>query len=191
MFSFVWKKALLSAVAVTTLVTGSFIAVPAVAAKAAQDPSSTPAAQSTPADQRLERLFKAENVALTRLENRLSQGQKLAARVQEFINTHQDKDVSQLQKALDKFNANLQQADGDLNHAKSVLTAHAGFDAGGKVTDRQQALATVRDAGKDLRSARRLMVQGVRELRNAIRNLRNALVKGASELDDYLSSLAG
>lgn len=191
MFSFIWKKALLSIVAVTTLVSGSFIAVPAVAAKAAQDPSNPPAAQSTPADQRLERLFKAENAALNRLENRLSQGQRIAARVQEFINTHQNKDVSQLQKALDKFNANLQQANDDLNQAKSVLTAHAGFDAVGKVTDRQQALATVRDAGKDLRSARRVIVQGVRELRNAIRIFRNALAKGVSELDAYLSSLAG
>lgn len=94
--------------------------------------------------------------------------------VQEWIDTLAEggQDVSQLQAALDSFEAGLAEAQGHYEEAKAVLDAHAGFDDDGKVTDREQAAETLRQAGHSLRDSRRALKDGALELRRAVRDWR-------------------
>ena len=83
------------------------------------------------------------------------------------------KDVSGLQAGLDAFVAKLDEARGHYEAAKAVLDEHAGFDEDGKVTDREAAGETLREAGRSLRDARRALKDGAIELRRAVRDWRH------------------
>jgi hypothetical protein len=81
-------------------------------------------------------------------------------------------DVSELEAALEEFEAALAEALGFYQQAADVLNEHAGFDENGKVIDRQQAAETVRAAGRSLRDGRRALKEGVIDLRRAVRDWR-------------------
>jgi hypothetical protein len=55
------------------------------------------------------------------------------------------------------------------DEAAALIDAHLGFNAGGKVIDRQQALETVRNARAALREARQTLRDALRDLRDACR----------------------
>jgi hypothetical protein len=94
--------------------------------------------------------------------------------VAEWIETlaGQGQDVSRLQAALDAFQAALAEAQGYHQQAEAVLEVHSGFDENGKVTDREQAVETLRQAGRSLQDARRALKDGAIELRRAVRDWR-------------------
>lgn len=97
-----------------------------------------------------------------------------AAEVADFVQGWIDElaaggeDVSGLQVALDAFEAKLAEAQGHYEAAKVVLDEHARFDEDGKVTDREAARETLREAGQSLEDARRALKDGATQLRRAI-----------------------
>lgn len=104
----------------------------------------------------------------------LDHAREVADFVQEWIDTlsEQGEDVSELQAALDTFEAALAESEGYNEEARAILDTHAGFDDDGKVTDREQAGETLREAGRALREARRALKDGAIKLRRAIRDWR-------------------
>jgi len=94
--------------------------------------------------------------------------------VAEWIETlaGQGQDVSQLQAALDAFQAALAEAQEYHQEAEAILEVHSGFDENGKVTNREQAVETLRQAGRSLQDARRALKDGTIELRRAVRDWR-------------------
>jgi hypothetical protein len=98
----------------------------------------------------------------------------LATRAQAWIDylAGQGQDVAGLQAALDAFKDAASQAQSSYEKAKAVLNVHAGFDDQGRVTDREQAAQTLRQAGGPLGEARRSLRQGTAQLRRALGEFR-------------------
>jgi hypothetical protein len=111
----------------------------------------------------------AEGLAL-----HLDHAGEVADFIEEWIETLRDQgqNVSELEGALEAFEAALDEAQGFYEQAADVLNEHAGFDGNGKVSDRGQAVETVREAGRSLRDGRRALKEGVVDLRRAIRDWR-------------------
>jgi hypothetical protein len=104
----------------------------------------------------------------------LNHAGELAERVQEWIDTlaEQGEDVAELQAGLDAFEDALAKSQVFYQEARDVLDEHAGFDDDGKVTEREQAVETLREAGRSLRDAHRALKDGAIELRRAISDWR-------------------
>lgn len=103
---------------------------------------------------------------------RLGQAAEVVDFVQGWIDelAASGEDVTELQAALDTFEAALAEAQGHYEAAKAVLDEHAGFDESGQVTDREAARETLREAGRSLDDARRALSDGATQLRRAIRD---------------------
>jgi hypothetical protein len=84
------------------------------------------------------------------------------------------KDTSALDSALATYKTQIGAAQADHDAGGSVLSAHAGFGANGKVTDRKAALDTIKSAGKSLRQAHLTLVQSTLDFRTAVLNWRAA-----------------
>ncbi len=175
------KKILIGAVAVTLIAGAAFLIPDGLALAAPAIPSPTPNAPSTannPTQQtaRIENLYQKELKALAAQETRLNKIDSLVVKAQDIINhlKANGKNVAPLQTALNDFNATLPSADAAHASAQTILDAHAGFDANGKVTNLNQARQTVLTAGQDLRAAHRILVNAVRDLRRVVRAYRNA-----------------
>lgn len=83
------------------------------------------------------------------------------------------KDVAALENALAAFRSLLTNAQASHDAAGVILTAHAGFDANGKVTEPAAARQTVLDARKNLMDAHVTLVKALADLRAEIRDWRN------------------
>jgi ABC-type transporter Mla subunit MlaD len=79
-----------------------------------------------------------------------------------------------VQTALDAFQAAVQDARPIINSANGIVTSHKGFDDSGKVTDRTQAIETVKELGQHLKDARAAMNGTGQTLRQAIKAFREA-----------------
>jgi Spy/CpxP family protein refolding chaperone len=117
-----------------------------------------------------QRLLDAAEAQAQNLERAGKAVERAQARIDELAK--QGKDVSQLQAALEDFKAALAEAQGSHDQAQAILETHAGFDEQGKVTNRAQALETLREAGQALRDARRALQDGLIDLRRAVRDWR-------------------
>jgi hypothetical protein len=82
-------------------------------------------------------------------------------------------DTSSLEAALAAFQGQVAKAKLQHDAAASILGTHAGFDANGKVTDRDAARNTVKTAGEDLRSAHKILVDARKDLVKAVRDFRS------------------
>ena len=175
-----WKSKLQRAIAglsVSGLVLmGAFAASPATAAYAAPGTPPAQGQQEQARDARLERAYRREQEWLSKQQENLDRMNSIADRVQQFITTQQSKgkDVSALQAALSTFKSQIATAQASHATAVSVLDAHLGFDANGKVTDAAQARQTLLDARQSLRDAHNVMRQAVLDLHRAIRTWRQA-----------------
>jgi hypothetical protein len=165
-----WRSAVGAALA--ALVAGSALfggAQPALAA----DPGDPPAREEGGA-LRLElayrRLVVAADVQAVYLDHAPDVAERMQHRVDELA--EQGEDVRELEAALDAFGGALAESQRHYEAARAILEAHAGFDAEGRVTDREQAAKTVRDAGRALRDARRSLKEGTIELGRAARDWR-------------------
>jgi hypothetical protein len=164
---------LLAGLALTALPASSVAAAPLP--QTGNPPTATPLTGQT-ADQitaRLEKVYQNEQQALTRQETNFGNVDKLTTRVQEVIARLQEKgrDVIPLQTALSVFNAAMAGARSEHDRAVSILASHAGFDAGGKVTDQTLARTTVKDAGAAIKSARLMAQAAAKELRNIVQRI--------------------
>lgn len=172
-----WTAALAGTVA-AVMVAGAAIAAAPVPAFADQGTPPTPPAPGNGGlvGRGLERIYQREQTVLANQADHIAKADEITSRIQGLIDqlAASGKDVSGLQAALDDFQTSLSEAQSQHDQAAGILKTHAGFDANGKVTDRQAAVDTVRQAGQSLRDWRQTMRQAIQQLRNAIRQWRQA-----------------
>ena len=84
------------------------------------------------------------------------------------------KDVSDLQAALDAYEAALTATRPQYEALGAVVAAHAGFDADGKVTDTEQAKATLTEVREQTKAIKEAMGGTFKALREAIKAFREA-----------------
>lgn len=96
---------------------------------------------------RLERVFEYQRERYDHQSQLLERIPKFTNRIQGLIDRATDKgyDASAVQTALDAFTAALPAAQAAHDQAGALISAHAGFDDKGKVTDAATAFQTVRD----------------------------------------------
>ncbi len=167
-----------SVIALTSLVATSALAlgllfVPAVAQAAApgDDPAPTPGALSGAA---LEYGCNQEKLALEAQQNRLDFSNEVAGQAQTWIDQlkSQGKDTSSLETALATFKTAITTAQGQHDTAQNAFNTQAGFDGNCKVTDREQARATVRTVREDARIAHVTIASASLDFRIAVRQWR-------------------
>lgn len=98
------------------------------------------------------------------------------ARFQGMIDKAADKgkDVSDLQAALDAYEAALTTTRPQYEALGAVIAAHAGFDADGKVTDAEQAKATLKEVREQMKAIKESMGGTFKALREAVKAFREA-----------------
>jgi hypothetical protein len=137
-----------------------------------------PAAGTPPPtlNQALTNIYQREQTWLSVQSNTLTDANTIAVNMQNWINTlkAQGKDTGALSTALSAFNAQVATAQTAHDKASSILTGHAGFDNSGQVTDRGQAVTTLRTAFQLLQSAHLTLLSAAVNLRLAVRNWINA-----------------
>ena len=125
---------------------------------------------------RLQVVWARELVRYQRIGDLFAKADQRIAKAQTLIDKAKanGKDVTALQTALDNFSAAVAQAKTIYDSAQSLVSAHAGFDSAGKVTDATQAKATIkslRDIFKQIRQTvqgpRQALVQAVKAFRQA------------------------
>ena len=178
MFTKNWKSKLQKVVAGLSvsglMLAGLCAALPANAAYAA--PATPPAQDPTVTHERLEQAYQREQQQLKIQQDNLDMLNIIADQVQQFITTQQGqgKDVTALQAALATFKSQITTAQASHATAANILSAHAGFDINGKVTDATQARQTIRAARQSLGDAHIVMRQATLDLHRALREWRQA-----------------
>src|SRR5258706_10539265 len=129
-----------------------------------------------PLNTALSTLYQREQNWLSVQSNTLTDANTIAVNMQNWINTlkGQGKDTSALETALSAFNGQIAAAQTEHDTASGVLSAHAGFDGSGQVTDRDQAASTLRHAYQSLQQAHLTLVSAAVNLRLAVRTWINA-----------------
>jgi hypothetical protein len=119
---------------------------------------------------RLERLFQSQQERFDHQTRVLARADMLIERVQEKIDEATDKglDATAVQAALDDFAAALPAAQAAHDEAGTLISAHAGFDDKGKVTDPASAVGTVRGIHAAFREFGETLLPPFRALRRAI-----------------------
>jgi hypothetical protein len=119
---------------------------------------------------RLARLHQAEQKIQATQQKRLDNTGKVISTTQSFIDkqTGLGKDTSALVTALNTYKAAVATAQTEHTAAQTVLTAHAGFDSNGNVTDPTLARTTVQTAGQSQREFHLTMNQAAFDLRTQI-----------------------
>jgi len=118
-----------------------------------------------------------------RLQNAYERQGLRLDRAANFIDTRQSrldqannngKDTAAAQAALDVFAQAIKNSNPIYNSAKGIIASHKGFDADGKVTDRIQALETVRSLGQSLKDVHNHVNDSFRLLRDELKAFREA-----------------
>lgn len=169
-----WFKNILLAGMALALIAAALPWTSAFAAPAAEP--STPPADGEKSTTRIEALWKREQGALERMGKILDRADTMTAKIQTMIDKAKEngKDVTALQAALDAYKQAIQEAGPMYEQAQSIVNAHAGFDADGKVTDREQALQTLKDLGAQLKDLREQVGAPGKALREAVKAFREA-----------------
>jgi len=84
------------------------------------------------------------------------------------------KDVTAIQAALDAFEAALKSGKPTYESINGIVNSHQGFDADGKVTDSEQAKATIRDVREKLKELKSEMGGTGKAFREALKAFREA-----------------
>jgi len=97
--------------------------------------------------QALERMYRIERQRLMVQDGRLKRADQYAAKIDALIARLKGKgrDTAALEQAVAAFRTSMATARHEWQSASDTLSAHAGFDAQGKVTDAAQAAATLKD----------------------------------------------
>lgn len=129
-----------------------------------------------PLNTALSNLYQREQNWLGVQSNTLTDANTIAVNMQNWINTlkSQGKDTAALEAALAAFNGQIATAQSAHDTASGVLSAHAGFDGSGQVTERAQAVTTLRQAYQSLQQAHLTLVSAAVNLRLAVRTWINA-----------------
>ena len=168
------KKTVLIALVVAL----ALAALPVTNANAAglSEPGDPPADETRFSDVRLERIWERLQRVYERQGQRLDRADALAERIQGLIDRMNEngKDTTTLQAALDAFEEALKEAHPFYESAKDLINSHQGFDADGKVADREKALETVKELGDELKEIRQIVGEPGKALREAIKAFREA-----------------
>lgn len=123
---------------------------------------------------RLQNLYQREKKVLASLVDRLAKADAVAAKTRSYIDEQAGlgKDVTELEAALTAYTGHTNTARLEIGKAKTLLDAHAGFDATENVIDGKAALATVKDAGKAERAADLPLKRAALELAKSVRDFR-------------------
>jgi hypothetical protein len=129
---------------------------------------------AAPGGKALEKAYQRELKWLSIQQEHLNKAGEFTGKVQTFIDEQKakGKDTSALEAALAAFNQQVAAAQGEHDNAASILSAHAGFDENGQVTNREAARETVKSAHEALANARKTLWQAERELRKALKDWR-------------------
>lgn len=129
-----------------------------------------------PSDERLERLWARQVRLYERTSNAFEDVDAHIAKIQEKIDTAAEngRDVSDLQSALDAYEAALLAAQPAYEDLGEVIAAHEGFDADGKVTDSEQAFATLQQVRDEMKVIKESMGGSFKALREALKAFRDA-----------------
>lgn len=121
-----------------------------------------------------EKLYERLQKNLSELKSHLEKANDVAKKAQDFIAEAKSKgkDTTAAEAALATFKTELAKAQALYDEAKKILDTHAGFDANGKVIDREAAKDTVLDAGKALREGQKTLAKAVRDAQKAVKDLR-------------------
>lgn len=162
------SKIMMALLAVTLV----FAAFPATSAYAADEPP--PAGELTP--EQLEKVWARQLRLYERVGKAFEDTDAHIEKIQSRIDkaAEKGKDVSALQSALDAYKAALLESKPEYDALGEVIDAHNGFDADGKVTDEEQARATVTEVREGMKAVKDSMGGTFKALREAIKAFREA-----------------
>jgi len=123
---------------------------------------------------RLERALARQQAWLAGQSRRFELADQAATRLADLIDRLQEQglDTTPLETALAAFQNEVAAAGTRHEDAAQILAVHAGFDAEGRLTDRDQAGATLEAAGEALDDARDGLAEAFEALREARRDFR-------------------
>lgn len=119
----------------------------------------------------------------------LEKADEFITKAETFIDKAEQRglDTSALRSLLDSFENSLPMVQAAHNRAGDIISAHNGFDANGKVTDRETAAQTVKDAASALQEGRQAHSGKGKALAEAIREfLQNNKPSRPSKTNDAL-----
>jgi hypothetical protein len=127
-------------------------------------------------NEKLEKIWAREMQAYERLGKAFADIDGTIAKFQSRLDkaAENGKDISALQSALDAFESALTSAKPTYDGMSGLVSAHAGFDADGKVTDTEQAKSTVKEVGAKLKEVKDAMGGTGKALREALKAFREA-----------------
>jgi uncharacterized protein YhaN len=132
---------------------------------------------SPPKDKpRLEYAYKLAQQRLQIQDLRLKRADDYAGKIDALVAKLKGKgqDTAKLEQAVAAFRSAMASAGQEWQTASDILTAHAGFDGQGKVTDATQAAATLKDAHSHMQQASKIGGGAYKDLRAAIVSYRKA-----------------
>lgn len=178
-----WFKNVLLAAMALALVAAALPWTNVFAAPAA-DPT-TPPADGEKSNTRLESLWTREQNAVERMGKVIDRSDTMTEKVQTWIDKAREngKDVTALQAALDAYKQAIQEAGPMYEQAQSIVSEHAGFDANGKVTDRGQAIQTLKELETQIKDLFEQVGMPGKALREAIKAFREAHKPAGSSND--------
>lgn len=168
MMKILFKKTVLLAL-VAALGVGSLSAF-GVSAAGTNDPNPPPQGEMT--NERLEQIWSKQ----LRVYEILGKTEEFIGKARQLTDhaAQNGKDISAVQAALEAFANAAKDAKPIYESAQSIVDSHAGFDAGGKVTDAEQAKETVRAMGEKLKEIKETMGGAGKALRDAFHAFREA-----------------
>jgi hypothetical protein len=121
-------------------------------------------------------MYRVEQIRLRVQGERLTRAATFAAKFDALVAKLKAKgqDTTALEQAVAAFRTSLDQARAEWQSAKDALTTHAGFDDAGKVTNADQARATLKDAHGHMAQAHTIAHQAFLTLRKAVVAYRKA-----------------
>ena len=169
---------------------GFMFTPPASAQALAPSTPITPPIPTQTGGDRLERVWVREQAIYNKIGTFLKNIDGRIAHIQELINIAKakGKDTSTLQTALDNFSKAVNQAKPIYQSTIGIVSAHQGFDENGNVTDRVQALTTVKDLGDKFLEIRQLILEPGKALRDAIKVFRSANTPSATPVPSQSGS---
>lgn len=155
-----------------------FAAFPVTSAFAADD---TPPAPT----ERLEKIWARQLQAYEKIGKAFADVDAHIAKFQDRIDkaAANGKDVTALQTALDAYETALKSAQPTYASIASIVNAHAGFDANGKVTDAEQAKSTVEQMRTKMQEIKSTMNGTFKALHEALKAFREANKPTAPKTD--------
>ena len=159
-----WTLALLVALVAVGMSFGSASAAPA-------KPPGGPKAELA-----LSRMYKAEQNRLKLQDARLNRAVEYATKIDSLIAKlkTKGKNTAALEQAVAAFRSGIAQARTEWQAASATLATHAGFDDAGKVSNADQARATLKNAHGHLEQANTIARAAYEKLRAAVAAYRKA-----------------